>query len=61
MIYGILLLIVFIVIIFLYVPLDDIKEAVLPVTFFILVSFLLYKFMGYGIFIQAVVNASVNH
>lgn len=47
MIYGILLLIVLIIVIFLYIPLDEIKEAILPVTLFVIVAFLLYKITDY--------------
>lgn len=43
MIYGILFLIVFIITIFLYVPLDEIKGAALPITLFFTLSFLSYK------------------
>lgn len=43
MIYGILFLIVFIITIFLYVPLYEIKEAALPITIFFVMAFLLYK------------------
>lgn len=47
MIYGILLLIVLIIIVFLYVPLDELKEAVLPIIFIIIIGFLLYKIANY--------------